>query len=343
MLPTTGDTAASPPRRRWLLAAVATVAVLVAIIAFSRPDTIARVIESLGWSGAALVVALYATSQFLRTARVWIALRVVDRPTFRSLLGIVSMHQCLNHLLPFRVGEASFPLLMKRYAAVSAATSISLLLVVRLQELAVLVVFFGGALVGRSFQANGGFPTSWLLALAAAGAVVLAAVSRILPILLGAASTMLRGAKPLPSLAAGKERIAGFLDRLRAEWIAPVSPARRGLAWLLTIAIWFNTCLISLEGLRYSGLKISYLETVLGSTVASLSNVLPINAFGSFGSIEAGWTFGFAALGFDPRNVLAVAFVFHILLMLFLVVAALISWAWLHTARKGGAAPARFE
>ena len=155
------------------------------------------------------------------------------------------------------------------------------------------------------------------------------------------AASLFRRGRPFASFTAGKERIARFLDSLRAEWTAPVSPARRGVAWLLTLAIWFNTCFISLEGLRFSGFDISFAETVLGSTVASLSHVLPINAFGSFGSLEAGWTFGFAALGFDPRGVLAVAFVLHILLMIFLIVAALAAWAWLHGTTSDRVGPER--
>ena len=336
MPPTSGDNPAAARRQKLVLAAIATVAVLVAIVAFSRPATIAQVVGSIGWSGAAIVLALYSTTQLLRTARIWFSLPVVDRPHFGAVLGIVAIHQCLNHLLPLRVGEASFPLLMKRYGAVPPATSIALLLVVRLQELVVLVLFFAGALVSRVAQTRGGLPTGWLLTLAAVGVVVLALIFRTLPVILGVAASIFRRTRPFASFSAGKERIARFLESLRVEWIAPVSPARRGLAWLLTLAIWFNTCFISLEGLRFSGFKISFAETVLGSTVASLSHVLPINAFGSFGSLEAGWTFGFAALAFDPRGVLAVAFVLHILLMIFLIVAALIAWAWLHgtTARR---------
>lgn len=332
MLTSTGEALPSRKRRRWWFAALATVIVLAAIVGFSRPETIAQVLDSIGWSGIAIIVVLYSITQILRTARIWYLLPARYRPSFRIVLAIVAVHQCLNHLLPVRLGEASFPLLMKRYAAVPAAPALSLLLVMRLQELVVLVIFFAGALVLHLLKTTGDLPIGLLLAISALGVVGLALAFRLLPAFLRVGSAILRRPRLLPSFGPFKARIASFLDQVGTEWTAPVSPYRRGLAWCLTIAIWFNTCFISLQGMRLSGFKISYVETVLGSTIASLSYVLPINAFGGFGSLEAGWTFGFAALGFDPRGVLAVAFVLHVLLLLLLIVSALIAWTWLQSA-----------
>ncbi len=335
----TGDATRVRSSRRWWLAGLAAVVALVAIVAFSRPDTIAQVVSSIGWSGAGIVIALYATTQILRTARIWFAFPRPTRPRFSAVLSIVAIHQCLNHLLPLRLGEAGFPLLMKRYASVSGAAAVSVLLVVRLQELFVLVVFFGGAVVWRLLLVKGTGSVGWLLAVAAGGALALGLAFRLVPILLRLASAILQNRRWFSSWAERKCRLADFLDRLCLEWTAPVSPARRGVSWILTVAIWFNTCFVFLQALRFSGFAISYAETVLGSTMASLSHVLPINAFGSFGSLEAGWTFGFSVLGFEPRGVLAVGFVLHILLLGFLVVSALIAWGWLLSGRKISFAP----
>ncbi|MFN2508586.1 MAG: hypothetical protein ABR589_07420, partial [Chthoniobacterales bacterium] len=116
------------------------------------------------------------------------------------------------------------------------------------------------------------------------------------------------------------------------------SKGDRAIGWLLTIGIWFNAFLVSQQALHFSGVPATYVETIVGSTIASLSHVLPVNAFGSFGSLEAGWTLGFSLIGFGPRTVLAVAFVAHVLLMVFLIATALLSWVWLQLKRPASAA-----
>ena len=315
--------------RRRLITVVVTVAALSFIIAFSRPATISQVVGSIGGSGAAVILALYTTTQILRSARIWLALPVSSRPAFRVVVAIVAIHQCLNHLLPMRLGEAGFPLLLKRYAGVPAAISVSLLLVVRFQELVALVVFFGAAAFVQLSDTASDSRMGWLLGFSAVGLFLLVVMIRLLPALLSLAARIFRRRWLPHSFEARKERLAQFADNLQREWRAPVSGWRRSMGWVLTTAIWFNTCYVFLTGLRLSGFDVSYVETVLGSTIASLSHVLPVNAFGSFGSLEAGWTLGFAALGFDARQMLAVGFVLHVLLTLFLMLSALIAWIWL--------------
>lgn len=315
---------------RWFFTVLVTVAVVWAIVAFSRPATVARVVSSIGWLGAVVIVGLYSITQILRAARIWFALPSKDRPPFSSLLAIVSVHQCLNHLLPLRLGEASFPLLIKRYTATSGATAVSTLVIVRVQELLMLATFFGAGLLVWLYRKQGDVSVAWLMAIPLAGAVALLLAFSALPRLLTISAVLLR--RPLPRIyfVAARERGASFLDRFRIELAAPVSTADRGVGWLLTVAIWFNTFLVSQQALRYSGVPATYVETIIGASLASLSHVLPLNAFGSFGSLEAGWTLGFSLIGFDARTVLAVGFVAHVLLMAFLVTAALLAWIWLH-------------
>ncbi|MBA2743872.1 MAG: flippase-like domain-containing protein [Chthoniobacterales bacterium] len=321
-------------RRRWIGTALATIAALVIVVWFSRPSTIAQVAESIGWSGAFVILALYLIMQVLRTARIWCALSEPERPRFGTVFAIVAIHQCLNHLLPLRLGEVGFPFLMKRYGGVPAANAISLLLVVRLQELLVLALLFAGAVVTHIFFSINRLPASWLIAVAVMAAIALAALFWSVPLVLARSSARIRRLQSFPGHIATKVRLADFLDRLRTQWTARVSPARRALAWLLTVAIWMTSFFASMEALRFGGFRISYAETILGSTIASLSHVLPVNAFGSFGSLEAGWTFGFAMLGFEAKGILAVGFVLHLLTVFFLAALSLLAWVSLPRANR---------
>ena len=60
-------------------------------------------------------------------------------------------------------------------------------------------------------------------------------------------------------------------------------------------------------------MDITYLETLAGATGAVISNVLPINSFGSFGTLEAGWTGGFVLVGMSGQDAITTAFGSHII------------------------------
>lgn len=61
------------------------------------------------------------------------------------------------------------------------------------------------------------------------------------------------------------------------------------------------------------GIDIEYHSALLGSTGAVLTNVLPINSFGSFGTLEAGWTGGFLMVGMDYQSAIITGFGSHLI------------------------------
>ncbi len=59
------------------------------------------------------------------------------------------------------------------------------------------------------------------------------------------------------------------------------------------------------------GMEIVFSSVVIGSTLAIMTNVLPINSIAGFGTIEAGWTVGYMMLGFDRNIAIFSAFLVH--------------------------------
>ncbi len=53
-------------------------------------------------------------------------------------------------------------------------------------------------------------------------------------------------------------------------------------------------------------------QAVVGNTGQVLANVLPVNSFGSFGTLEAGWAGGFMLVGMSPQDAITTAFGYHI-------------------------------
>jgi uncharacterized membrane protein YbhN (UPF0104 family) len=67
-------------------------------------------------------------------------------------------------------------------------------------------------------------------------------------------------------------------------------------------------------------------EVVAGSAAASLSNVLPVNVIGNLGTLEAGWTAAFAALGVPVSVAAATGLASHLWALLFAAVYGAAGW-----------------
>ena len=67
-------------------------------------------------------------------------------------------------------------------------------------------------------------------------------------------------------------------------------------------------------------------EVVAGSAAASLSNVLPVNVIGNLGTLEAGWTAAFTALGVPVSVAAATGLASHLWALLFAAVYGAVAW-----------------
>jgi len=74
------------------------------------------------------------------------------------------------------------------------------------------------------------------------------------------------------------------------------------------------------------GTKLSFYNFILGSTLATISEAIPINGIGSFGLFEAGWAFGFAFMNYELKNSFISGFGVNITIFIFTVVMLTISF-----------------
>jgi hypothetical protein len=321
-------------RRQTVFAAGATIVMVAAIVWMADPKSVVGVGATIGWDGVGRLFIVYAVTQLFRAARLWIAIGADRRPGFGRLWAIASVHQFLNHVLPARLGEVGLPLLLRQFTAVGMAPAISLLVAVRLQEVHVLALIFVVAAVTffASHPAGARGPI-WVI-----GVLVILGISGLritLPRLVNRAARLAMPTVGEASrFAHSRRRLGGFLLNLEKELAVPLTVRVRTLFFLVTGAVWASTFFFFRELLRLSGLDISFSETVLGSALANLSHVLPVNAFGSFGSLEAGWTLGFSLVGIETRTALATGLVMHVLVLVFLALMAGPSWLWLSMQRS---------
>jgi uncharacterized membrane protein YbhN (UPF0104 family) len=76
-------------------------------------------------------------------------------------------------------------------------------------------------------------------------------------------------------------------------------------------------------------LEFNYVEVMIGSTGAALSNALPVNAIGSIGTLELGWTAGYSLLGMPVEEGVASGFAIHIWSLLFSALWAVVGYVFL--------------
>jgi uncharacterized membrane protein YbhN (UPF0104 family) len=219
-----------------------------------------------------------------------------------------------------RLGEATFPLLLARYASVDSARGFSLLIRIRLQEIVVLSALFLAALA--FLIANDAIAVANYILFLTIGMILFAmpfVLQRHLPSLISAlASRIDTRADPLST------KLSAFLHRAQLALREP-NP-RRLASTAVTGALWLCMFYLFYVAMRLSGHPVTMAETVVGSSFANVSQLLPINTLGSFGSLEAGWALGFSLVGVPVKDALAAGFIMHLLVLIFITVFAGVGW-----------------
>lgn len=231
--------------------------------------------ESAGLGSALVALVALLGTYVLRTWRIYDYFPAETGGRFGRLLRLVQVHNLLNIMLPFRTGEASFPLLMKREFDVSLARSTAALFVMRLFDLHALLAAAG---IGLVLQHR----ALWAWALWFAF------------LILPAAGFALRGmglrlaAKILPAKA----------GKLLAEVEAglPVDAAAFARAWGATLINWFTKIAVLAWVLGLLG-GLSIGPGFGGALGGELSSVLPVHAPAGVGTYPAGISAGAIAFG----------------------------------------------
>jgi uncharacterized membrane protein YbhN (UPF0104 family) len=274
---------------RWLLAS----AILIAVIVWVEVQ--------LGWAGVlgawsdvplttlAVLVLLTLVSFGLRAWRVWLYFGVADGHPFSAYLRISLIHNAFNNFLPARLGEASFPVMMKSGFGVRLVDSAAGLLWIRVMDLHFLLLLFA------------------LVAIAEIGAVMIPIAIAIL---------------------AGPALLPWFLRLAISRRVAPVArvaaklsdnaPASWGNAlrlYAVTATVW-TTKLAALTVLATLFIDIPGTRGLLGVIAADLSSVLPIHGLAGSGTFEGAMLAALVPLGVPADDVLLAAVNVHVYILI---------------------------
>jgi uncharacterized protein (TIRG00374 family) len=300
--------------RRFVGAAIA-LALLAAVILTARPAEVWRLFRST--DGQLLAVALAVSAAFLaaRGQRLRLLLERGEIGWSRAI-QVAGAAQAAALFVPARAGELVLPLLLTRTTDRSYASGFGTLLACRALDVATLGIWAGAAVVAvRGVREP----------LAIVVAIALLLPSLLLPLPLAAADHIavrwiatrgLSGRRWVHRL----RRVRRELDRLLRR------PLRLTAAALTSIVMWGLQWTVAWILLAAMGHRWPPSSVVAGSTAAAVANLLPFNLVGNLGTLEAGWTAAFTALGVPLQVAAATGVAAHLWGLVFAAVFGLGAW-----------------
>ena len=290
--------------RRALVGLIISSALIAVLLQFVEVAEVTDLFADINWLFYGIGLLLWMCIYLLRAMRF---VTLVPATPYPTMLSITAIHNLFLRLMPFRTGELVYGYLVKRAGTASLGKGLLGLLLLRVLDATIVVLFFTVALL-----VDGGL---WLgsrntgLALAS-GAALLGEVPVImLPQLLRIFSRLVQKLLSTFGLADHKRvqssvtKLSNTVDdfsRLPLPSVLKLAGIS-AVQWLLTFGAFFAI-------MRAFAQPVSISQTVLGATAAVVSGFLPIGGIGSFGTQEAGWALGFVLVGLERSQAVASGF-----------------------------------
>lgn len=315
-----------PARKPWreALAVGLTIGLVWWLLRGLRWDEIERFATNIRPGLVAGAFVIYAASYVARALR-WRVLLQRNDVSFGELYLITSAHIMYNNLLPSRIGELSYVVLLREKKGLSAADGVVSLLVSRfLDFIALGLIFLLSVASFRGAHAVEAFRDLPLVAVASvfvlsAGLITMPRAVAWLHRWLGAD---LANAKP-GSLRARVEQAA---ERMVETFERTAGASTYVKAGLLSLVIWYAKFLsftLMVHAMHDAGTasKMSFWGVVIGSTAAELTTITPFHGVAGMGTYEWAWTVVFhGVLGIDKSVALLTAFGVHVMLLFFSII-----------------------
>ncbi len=266
-----------------------------------------------------LAAAGFGLSYLLRALRIFDEFRAQASGRFGTCLRITLIHNAMINVVPFRGGEAAFPLLLRKNFGVPLPRAIASLFWFRLQD--AFVVMALAAVVWPGLHP----------ALKAAAVLGVVAIAWWLP----------RWARAPHAWAEGSGFTAKFA-KVRDAFAESTRHARYG--WVWTLANW-TVKLAAQAGLLAALIPAAANVGAAGALGAELAAILPIQGVAGFGTYEAGAAAAMLPSGVALASGLQVALALHLFVIACAVSSGAIAWLFPSaTARETtGTAPSDIQ
>ena len=313
-----GRGSATAAGRRWsrLVGAAIAAVLVVVVVAIADPRRLWRLLTSVhpGWLAAALLV---SGANALALALRLVLLMPDRRLGVGRAVVVAAVSRAAALLLPARLGEAALPVMLQRLGGQRLTSGVAVLMVARVLDAASIAAWCGAGLLRM-----GGLESPIVLL----GALLLA----IAPILALPRALALADGATVRLVAPRGLSWRRWARRVRHVRRAVDDISRRRtrllLGGMLSLALWGMVWLVAWLLLRSVGYPWPMPDVVVGSAVAALSAALPVNLVANLGTVEAGWTATFTALGFPVQDAAASGLAIHLLSLAISAVYGAAAW-----------------
>lgn len=277
--------------RQWLwriislLVALALVVFMLSLIDWSAFLAVLRQLSL--WSLLASF-GVYVILNFFRALRYRTLLQHENTP-LAHLFPIGLWHNFLVRLLPFKLGEITYPVMLRQRLAVPVEDSVSSLFGARLLELLVIVIIAAGSLLlaGDVLPGSGAGLIVLMLLVTLAGVFGLYYAGALLRVVVGALRRLARFSV-VERLSQRLDVLALKFDRLRQPRVFVMA-----LVWsLCTYACSFGVNAILLYAV---GVQPEPAVLIILVSLGMFASAFPFNISG-FGAVELSWAFGLTLL-----------------------------------------------
>lgn len=272
----------------WFLGTILLLAMIIVVEIFVGWNEVLSLWGNISLAMLLLAFGLFAMSHLIRAIRIYVYVTKGMGRRFRTTLKLSLLHQFTNNMLPMRLGEAAYPLLMNRYFGTRWTSSFASLFWLRLLDGIIVVGLLWVIYVIKSRE------LFWLTALA--GLISLMAywwLVRVRPVAL-----------------------PGWLGKTIAVLrdAAPKSWMELSLLMALTVACWIS----KLGALALFVTSIQPMPVIIalsGVLGAELSSILPVHGVAGTGSYEAAFVAAVYPHGVRDPSVIANAVNVHIFVL----------------------------
>jgi uncharacterized membrane protein YbhN (UPF0104 family) len=218
-----------------------------------------------------------------------------------AMIGIATRLILLNFILPFKLGELGFPLMMKRTYGTPLAQGTGILILSRLLDFGVVaaILLLTSALLFEP-EVTGWNP----FLIASAGLLLL-----IMPIVLvDCLPWLCRLTKPWPKVDHLAEQVIFGALMVRPQ-------GRRMVVFLLSCWIWLAHALIAYTTALAVRADLTFLQLAMAGAASNLAFALPISTIAGLGPPQAAWVYMLYLNGVDITLAKTTAFLCHGLLL----------------------------
>ena len=280
------------------------------------------------WLAASFL--LYTLSNLCKSARYSIMLRE-SGVTQTKMFAITAYQNFFNQILPARTGELTLIYYLKKSGG-AVSKGLHVLIVTRIYDLIIVAVFFlSSAVLFWGSRVNTGLLVAGCIALAAS----IASLFFLKWIVEYGWKFFLLVARKMSLSKLGIVRkLTAKLEPVVHEF-SDYRTARQIPALVLSsIAVWSVLYCFAYATIRAFNVQIGFLANVVGNTGQVLANVLPVNSFGSLGTLEAGWAGGFLLVGMSKQDAVTTAFGYHIITFAAAALIAALCWAIFRSGKR---------